>query len=122
MKEIKAYLRRSRMDEVVHALRAIGVTSMSIISVEGIGALADPEESELSIDYVTAYSHVAKLELVCREADMRRIVGVIQKLARTGDPGDGIIFVSTIDDAIKIRTGDKGRFVRDQPREEEDTS
>lgn len=115
MKEIKAYVRRSKMDDVVHGLKSIGVKAMSVISVEGIGALADPESSELSLNYVTNYSMVYKLEVVCREGDAPQIVEKLRELAHTGAKGDGVIFISDIERAIKIRSGDEGEFTLDSP-------
>ncbi len=82
MKEIKAYIRRFRMDEVVHGLNAIGVKAMSVIPVEGIGALADPEASELSLNYITNYTMIYKLEIVCRASDAQRIADTLDS------PGD----------------------------------
>lgn len=115
MKEIKAYVRRSKMDDVVHGLKSIGVKAMSVIAVEGIGALADPESSELSLSYVTNYSMVYKVEIVCRESDADLIVTTLRKLARTGSRGDGVIFISDIERAVKIRSGDEGEFTLDSP-------
>ncbi|MDX9857616.1 MAG: P-II family nitrogen regulator [candidate division Zixibacteria bacterium] len=118
MKEIKAYIRRSKMDDIVHGLKAIGVKAMSVIPVEGIGALADPEASELSLNYVTNYSMVYKLEIVCRESDAHCIVDTLLGLARTGAKGDGVIFISDIERAIKIRSGEEGEFTLDSPTDE----
>ncbi len=118
MKEIKAYVRRSKMDDIVHGLKSIGVKAMSVIPVEGIGALADPEASELSLSYVTNFSLVYKLEIVCRKRDTQHIVDTLLKLARTGAKGDGVIFISDIEIAIKIRSGDEGEFTLDSPADE----
>ncbi|NOY88399.1 MAG: P-II family nitrogen regulator [FCB group bacterium] len=115
MKEIKAYIRRSKMDEVIHGLKSIGVKAMSVITVEGIGALVNREESTLSIDYVTNYSLLYKIEIVCREQDTHTIVSQIQKLAHTGEGGDGVIFVSSVEHAVKIRSGEEGHFALDKP-------
>ena len=120
MKEIKAYIRRSKMDDIVHGLKSIGVKAMSVIAVEGIGALADPETSELSLNYVTNYSMVYKLEIVCRESDTQRIVDTLLDLARTGAKGDGVIFISDIERAIKIRSGEEGEFMLDSPKNQAD--
>lgn len=115
MKEIKAYVRRSKMDDIVHGLKSIGVKAMSIIPVEGIGALADPGASELSLNYVTNYSMVYKLEIVCRESDTQRIVDTLLNLAGSRAKGDGVIFISEIERAIKIRSGEEGEFTLDSP-------
>lgn len=111
MREIKAFIRRTKIDDVVHGLKEIGVKAMSILPVEGIGALSDPSASRLSLNYITSYSMMYKIEVVCREADTNRIVGVILKCAQTGAKGDGVIFVSSIERAVKIRSGEEGEFV-----------
>ena len=115
MKEIKAYVRRSKMDDVVHGLKQIGVKAMSVTTVEGLGALADPGASELSLNYVTSYSLVDKIEIVCREDDARLIADTLSRLARTGSRGDGVIFISEIERAINIRTGEENEFRLDAP-------
>lgn len=117
MKEIKAFVRRSKMDEVVHGLKTLGVKAMSVIPVEGIGALADPEGSELSLSYVTNYSMLYKLEIVCRRDDVDQVVDVLLSTARTGSRGDGVIFVSDVERAIKIRSGEEGEFILDRPED-----
>jgi nitrogen regulatory protein P-II 1 len=114
MKEIKCFIRRSRVDEVVHGLKAIGVKAMSITSVEGVGAFVDPAHGELSLDYITTYSRIYKIEVVCRAEDVDLIVATIQRLAHTGERGDGAIFVSTVDRAVKIRSGEEGCFILDK--------
>lgn len=115
MKEIKAFVRRSKMDDVVHGLKRIGVKALSVIPVEGIGALADPKVSELSLNYITNYSMIYKLEIVCRASDAGLIVKTLREIAHTGAKGDGVVFVSTIERAVKIRSGEEGEFTLDSP-------
>ncbi len=121
MKEIKAFIRRSKKDEVVEGLRAIGVKVVSIIPVERIGTFLNPEASELDLNRVTDHSTVIKLEIVCRKEDTDLIVGTLQKLAHTGAQGDGVIFISSIEHTIKIRTGEEGEITLDSPKIPSDT-
>ena len=109
MKEIKVYLRKSRVDAVVHALREAGIAHMTVTHVHTLGSLADPEEVRISFETGTTYTEHAKLEFVCPEPDVDRLVPVIRSTARTGEPGDGVLFVSPVDRAVKIRTGAEGR-------------
>jgi len=112
MKEIKAFIRTSVVEEVIHALKTAGFRCMSIITVSGIGMpLADAEKSTYSIEFLEKYSQMAKIELVCSDADEDRIVEIIKNKGRTHQPGDGIIFVSDISRAIKIRTGEEGEEI-----------
>lgn len=109
MKEIKLFLRKERANAVVHALREAGVTHMTITHVHTLGSLTDPEHVRISFETGTTYTEHAKLEFVCAEPDVDVLVETIAATARTGDPGDGIIFVSPVDRAVKILTGVEGR-------------
>ncbi len=105
MKEIKAYIRCQKAEEVIAALEELGVGGITLIDVMGVGQLADPKTAKYSIKCVEKYSEVAKLEVVCKDADMQRIIETIREKAYTGMKGDGMIYVSAVDEAVKIRTG-----------------
>ena len=109
MKELKIYLRKNRVDAVVHALREAGIGHMTITHVHTLGSLADPEHVRISFETGTTYTEHAKLELVCAESDVDVLIQAIEASARTDEQGDGIIFVSPVDRAVKIRTGREGR-------------
>ena len=108
MKEIKAYVRVTVVNEVVHALEREGFKGMTIIDVSALGNLADPKESKYSLEFVEKYSKMAKIELACKDSDAQKAVDVLKKRGCTHQHGDGIIFVSDITSAVKIRTGEKG--------------
>lgn len=108
MKEIKAYIRFFKAEEVIHALEEAGVPGLTIIEVKAIGRAAVPEEARYSINYDEKYSPITKLEIVCKDEDVERLCKIIEEKAYTGHKGDGMIFVSGVDHAIKIRTGDQG--------------
>lgn len=105
MKEIKAYIRKIKVEEVVHALKKIGVIDMTILDVMEIGGQADPCNLKLSIEIVKKYSMVSKLEIVCGDDKVPQIVKTLRDAAYTGAPGDGIIYVTPVETAVKIRTG-----------------
>lgn len=109
MKEIKLYLRSERVDAVVHALREAGIGHMTITHVRTLGSLTDPDQVRISFETGTTYTEHAKLEFVCSALDVDVLVPVTEAAARTGRPGDGIIFVSPVERAVKIRTGAEGR-------------
>ncbi len=113
MKEIKAYVRRSKMNEVVDKLKDVGVKVMSIIPVERIGTFENPQASELDLERVSDHSMVSKLEIVCRKEDVELIVDTIKQHAKTGVKGDGAIFISQVEHTIKIRTGKEGVITLD---------
>lgn len=108
MKEIKAYVREERVDNVVRELEEAGFCCMTIVNVSGLGGFADPKKAKYSFEFVEKYSKVIKIELVCNDEQVDRAIDAIIKGGRTQKPGDGIIFVSPIDRAVKIRTGDEG--------------
>ncbi|MFV1980401.1 MAG: P-II family nitrogen regulator, partial [Rhodothermia bacterium] len=84
------------------------IDGMTLIDVMGLGLLADPRSSKYSMACVERYSDVAKLEVVCQDQQVHEIVQTIRKAAFTGLKGDGIIFVSPVEMAIKVRTGAVG--------------
>lgn len=108
MKEIKAYIRCAKAEEVVHALEDAGVPGFTIISVTGFKGASAPEKEQWSIEYAEKCAAVAKLELVCNDGEADGFVGIIKEKAYTGHSGDGMIFVTEVDRAVKIRTGDEG--------------
>ncbi len=109
MREVKAFIRVEKADEVIDALREAGVCDLTVIDVMGIGRqMIEPHETKYSIELVQRYSKIAKVEIVCREKDASRIVDIIEKHAHTGLPGDGMITVMHVETAVKIRTGARG--------------
>ena len=106
MKEIKAYIRPFMLNKVTDALKAIPVRGMSVIKVSGFGKEKDelsPYEEDL-----TDFTPKSKIEIVCRDEEANQIVKTIKTSAYTGRRGDGMIFISRIDEAISIHSGDKG--------------
>jgi len=113
MKEIKAFVRPESIDSIVHALEDAGLLALTVIPVQAIGELGDPSRSRFSPSFFERYSNVFKLELVCRETDVEQALDLIVRLGRTGQPGDGIVYVSPVSEVIRIRTGERGGEVLD---------
>lgn len=111
MKEIKAFVRIKVIEQVVRALEDAGFKNMTIIDVSALGKLANNKEAKYSVEFVEKYSKMAKIELVCKNEDADRAVQVIQKSGCTYQPGDGIIFVSPVERAVKIRTCEEGEEI-----------
>ena len=106
MKEVKAYIRSRKAEEVIRALEEAGISGMTLIDVMALGpSRIDPRDYKYSIEYVKKYSKVAKLEIICPDNDVHRIVEIIRQKAYTGAKGDGMIFVSPVEMGVKIRTG-----------------
>lgn len=108
MKRIEAIIRPIKLDEVKIALGEIGVTGMSVIDVRGCGRQRGHRESFRGADYVIDLPIKVKIEIVARNEDVPEIVATIEKHARTGQTGDGKIFVLPMEDAIRIRTEERG--------------
>lgn len=108
MKEIKAYIRCNKAEQVVSALEDAGVRGVTLIDVMAVGPNIDPENYKYSIKCVARYQDVAKLEIVCADEDVDRYVEIIKRQAYTSNPGDGLISIAPIERVVKIRTGDEG--------------
>jgi nitrogen regulatory protein P-II 1 len=106
MKEVKAYIRAAKVEEVIRALEVSGVSDMTVIDVMAIGSIqADPKNSKFSIELMERYAKIAKLEIVCKDESMNSIVSIIVRTAFTGQPGDGIVYVTPVETAVKILAG-----------------
>jgi nitrogen regulatory protein P-II 1 len=111
MKEIRAYIRRYDIDDVMDELRAAGAPGVSVIEIHPVGYGYEPNAFEphgarLAQRY--RYLAVVKLEIICADQQAERLIRVIQGQCRTGGPGDGMIFVADIADAIRIADGARG--------------
>lgn len=109
MRTITVYLRREKVVEVVRALQEAGVPHMTLTHAQALGSGVDPAHYHLSAETGTAYSEQARLELACPDPDVDLLLPIIERSARTGEPGDGIILVSPVERAVKIRSGVEGR-------------
>jgi nitrogen regulatory protein P-II 1 len=110
MKEIKAYIRHENADLVIDKLEEAGVKGMTLLDANALAEWADKEAFSFSIEYVQKYTKVVKIELICNDEDSDKLVDVISKYARTGKSGDGWIFVSPVEKAVRIKTGTVNNF------------
>ena len=108
MKEIKAYMRVHMLDKVIRGLEASGFTDMTVIDVRAIRRGLREEDVEYSLELASRCMNVAKLTMVVRDVDVEAVVRIVREHARTGHKGDGLIYVSNVEDAIHIRTGERG--------------
>lgn len=110
MKEIKAYIKPHKLSTVTLGLHKIeGLTGLSVTDVRGFGrGKARDAPSRIVEDQVDYVRHV-KIEIVCPDDKVEEIVSVIEKAAHTGLRGDGKIYISTVDDAVRISTGERGK-------------
>lgn len=108
MKKIECVIRPIKIDEVKEALVAIGVTGMTVTDVRGYGRQRGRTEKYRGNTYVVNLLPKVKLEFVVPDDRADEVVDVILEAARTGEIGDGKVFVSTVEEAIRIRTGERG--------------
>ena len=107
MNEVKAYVRRERVEGVVRALHDAGVAHMAVTHVESLGSLVDPAIVRVSMEAGTRYMEHAKIEFVCEARDTDRFIELIRGQAYTGERGDGIISVTPVDRVMRISTGEE---------------
>ncbi len=109
MKKIEAVIRPTKAGDVYAALGGANCPGLMMTEIEGHGRQQGVEQEFRGKKYKTGLLTKAKIEIVANDEDVDRIVKVIRDAALTGKEGDGKIFVYTIDDAIQIRTGDRGK-------------
>lgn len=104
MKEVKAYIRHNMVGKVIEALEQEGFRDMTLLDGKGITTGIPGEESHYSLEMAEKYMNVVKLEIICQDQNVERIVEIIQVNARTGRKGDGLVFVTPVERAVRIYT------------------
>ena len=108
MKQITAIVKPFKLDEVREALADVGVTGLTVTEVKGFGRQKGHTELYRGAEYVVDFLPKVKLEVVLGDDMLPKALEAIQRAAKTGRIGDGKIFVSTVEEAIRIRTGETG--------------
>ena len=108
MKKIEAIIRDEKLAAVKEALKAAGVAGMTVSEVKGHGTQKGITEVYRGRQYAVDLISKIKMEIVVDDKDVKTITDAIVDVARTGSIGDGKIFISSVDDAIRIRTGESG--------------
>ena len=108
MKKIEAIIKPFKLDEVKEALHEVGLQGITIIEAKGFGRQKGHTELYRGAEYVVDFLPKVKIELVIPDDVLERAVEAIQQAAYTGRIGDGKIFISSIEEAIRVRTGEKG--------------
>lgn len=108
MKKIEAVIRHYKLEEVKNALSQIGVQGMTVTEVRGFGRQRGHKETYRGAEYTVDFLPKVKLEVVVDDGDATKVIQTISTTARTGQIGDGKIFVTKLDDVIRIRTGETG--------------
>jgi nitrogen regulatory protein P-II 1 len=108
MKKIEAIIKPFKLDEVKEALQEVGLLGITVTEAKGFGRQKGHTELYRGAEYVVDFLPKVKIEIVIADEFVDRAVEAIQAAARTGRIGDGKIFISTIEQAIRIRTGEAG--------------
>ena len=108
MKKVEAIIQPYKLEEVTEALIAAGVQAMTILEVHGHGRQKGHTETYRGAEYKVSLLPKVKIEMVVPDVEADRIVGVLEAAARSGKIGDGKIFVSPVEVAIRIRNGERG--------------
>jgi nitrogen regulatory protein P-II 1 len=108
MKKIEAIIKPFKLDEVKEALQEVGLQGITVIEAKGFGRQKGHTELYRGAEYVVDFLPKVKVEVVVKDADVERCIEAIIKAAKTGKIGDGKIFVSAVEQVIRIRTGEVG--------------
>jgi len=108
MKKIECIIKPFKLDEVKEALSEIGIQGITVSEVKGFGRQKGHTELYRGAEYVVDFIPKIKMEIVVSDDLVGKVVETVEEVARTGRIGDGKIFVLPVDEAVRIRTGDKG--------------
>jgi nitrogen regulatory protein P-II 1 len=108
VKKIEAIIKPFKLDEVKDALNEVGIEGITVSEVKGFGRQKGHTELYRGAEYVVDFIPKIKLEIVVGDELVGKVVETIQNTAKTGRIGDGKIFILSVDDAVRIRTGEKG--------------
>jgi len=108
MRKIEAVIRHFKLEEVKDALTEAGVHGMTVSEVRGFGRQKGHKEHYRGAEYSVDFLPKAKMEVIVADEDVKKVIDVILRTARTGSIGDGKIFVTNLEEMIRIRTGESG--------------
>ena len=108
MKKVEAIVKPFKLDEVKESLSAIGIQGMTVTEVKGFGRTGGKKEVYRGSAYVVDFVPKVKIEIIVKDDMVHQVISSITEAAKTGRIGDGKIFVTSVDEVIRIRTGEKG--------------
>ena len=109
MKKIEAIIKPFKLDEIKEALQDVGLQGITVLEAKGFGRQKGHTELYRGAEYVVDFLPKVKIELVLEDDMLERAVDAILQAAHTGRIGDGKIFISTVEDVIRVRTGERGK-------------
>jgi nitrogen regulatory protein P-II 1 len=108
MKKVEAIIRHFKLEDVKNALTEKGIHGMTITEVRGFGRQKGHTEMYRGTEYAVDFVPKVKIEVVCSDSNLQLVVDTLLKIAQTGQIGDGKIFVTNLENSIRIRTGETG--------------
>jgi nitrogen regulatory protein P-II 1 len=108
MKKIEAIIKPYKLEDIKDGLMKIGIQGMTVLEVKGFGRQKGHTETYRGAEYDAIFLTKVKIEIVIADELLDKVVATITERAKDGKPGDGKIFVSSLEDVIRIRTGEKG--------------
>jgi nitrogen regulatory protein P-II 1 len=108
MKKVEAIIKPFKLDEVKEGLAAVGIQGLTVSEVKGFGRQKGHTELYRGAEYVVDFLPKVKLEVIVRDEQVSDVVEAVEKAAKTGRIGDGKIFVTPVDEVVRIRTGERG--------------
>ena len=109
MKKVEAIVKPFKLDEVKEALQELGLQGLTVFEAKGFGRQKGHTELYRGAEYAVDFLPKIKIELIVNDDEVEGVIEAIKSKAHTGRIGDGKIFISTIDEVIRIRTGEKGK-------------
>ena len=108
MKKVEATVRHFKLEDVKNALAEHGIDGMTVSEVRGFGRQKGHTEMYRGTEYTVDFVPKVKLEIICSDDNLQKVIDTILQTAQTGQIGDGKIFISDLQDSIRIRTGETG--------------
>jgi nitrogen regulatory protein P-II 1 len=108
MRLVTAIIKPFKLDDVKEALHGLGIAGMTVAEVQGHGRQRGHTEVYRGAEYVIDFVPKVRIELVVDDGDVQRVVDAIVEAARTGQIGDGKVWTTTVDELVRIRTGERG--------------
>lgn len=108
MKKLEAIIKPFKLDEVKDALNSLGIQGMTITEIKGFGRQKGHTELYRGAEYVIDFIPKVKIEILLPDDIVHEVINVIEEIAKTGKIGDGKIFISQVEDVVRIRTGERG--------------
>ena len=109
MKKVEAIIKPFKLEEVKEALSNVGIKGMTVLEVKGFGRQKGHKELYRGAEYEIEFLPKVKLEVVVAESELEAVINAIVTASRTGRLGDGKVFVSPIEEVVRIRTGERGQ-------------